>query len=183
MSALQSLTLDRDYQCPVDQFGLLAPTLRCLKLSYFPLHSSFLRLRDLTELALKTHDFPLHSDTLLDFLEENRSLESVTLDTKFEKRSLQSSQRQAPIENRLRHLSVSGGKMDIKPVVSNIALQRGAHLEIISGFGIKMKHVLSGPPHGSPPKSIVTNFHGVSIHQKKNSAGRVKRGFLISGIL
>ena len=146
MSALRSLTLDRDYQCPVDQFGSLAPTLRCLKLYTFPLHPSFLRLRDLTELALKTHDFPLHSDTLLDFLEENRSLESVTLDIRIEKGSLRSSQRQAPIENRLRHLSVSGSKMDIKPVVSNIALQRGAHLEIISGSGVKMKHILSGLP-------------------------------------
>ena len=183
MSALQSLTLDGGHKCSVERFGSLAPTLRCLKLYTFPLHPSFLRLRDLTELALKTGDFPLHLDTLLDFLEENRSLESVTLDIRFEKGSLRNSQRQAAIENRLRYLSVCGGEMDIKAMVSNIALQRGAHLEIISGFGIKMKHVLSGPPRGSPPKSIVTDFHGVSIHQKKNLAGRVKRGFLISGIL
>ena len=145
MSALQSLTLDGGHKCSVERFGSLAPTLRCLKLSVFPLHPSFLRLRDLTELALKSHYFTLHLDALLDFLEENRSLESVTLDIRFEKGSLRNSQRQAAIENRLRYLSVCGGEMDIKAMVSNIALQRGAHLEIISDR-YTMNDILSGLP-------------------------------------
>jgi hypothetical protein len=151
LSNLQSLTLaghgHADRKHPVDPFKSLAPTLRSLSLTRIHLYPSFLRLRALTELTLHDREFNLHLDTQLDFLEETRSLKSVTLDVLFKDPSLRRSRRVAAIENQFQHLSISlvnGG--DGKALISNIALRRGAHLELVSYEGGPLKDVLSGSP-------------------------------------
>jgi len=48
-----------------------------------PLFPSILSLKTLTELTLLDYNFDLRMDTLLDFLEESRSLESATLEISF----------------------------------------------------------------------------------------------------
>lgn len=115
----------------VDPFGLFAPTLRYLSLVSFPLYPSLLRLESLTELALYNSQFDLHLDTLLDFLKENRSLESAILSIRFATASLRSSRRRSPIKNRLQYLFIEySDAMDGKALVSNIALRSGAQLEL-----------------------------------------------------
>jgi len=136
MPNLQSLTLDRcNYSdSSVDPFESLTPTLRHLKLLYVPLYPSFLRLRDITELYIRDRYCSLHLDTILDFLEENRSLKSATLGIVFTEPSLHSSRRGAAIANQLQYLSIPyGDEPGGKSLISNISLQRGAHLEICAG--------------------------------------------------
>ena len=100
-----------------------------------PLYPSFLKLRTLTTLYLRDHDFYLHLDALLDFLEENHSLQRVTLWVSFVEPSLHISQRRSPIRNQLQHLSISCRcVMQVQALISNIALQRGAHLETFCGL-------------------------------------------------
>ena len=152
---LRSLTLYmREYvnrkSHSVDPFESLAPGLRRLNLTRVPLYPSFLRLRALTELNLFGHQLDLPLDTLLDFLEENRSLESATLDIGFTKPALRISRRRDAIVNQLLHLSISAATAptDAKALISKIALQRGAHLEIVcSSYGRNpLKDFLSGIP-------------------------------------
>jgi len=121
-----------DWDQSIDPFGSSAHSLRCLALDNVPLYPSFLNLRTLTTLFLRDHKFHLHLDTLLDFLKENHSLQSATLCVSFVKPSLRSSQRRSPIRNRLQHLSISCMHViEAQALISNIALQRGAHLDIL----------------------------------------------------
>jgi hypothetical protein len=149
---LQSLTLSNGggytWDRSIDPFESLADSLRYLRLINIPLYPSFLRLRTLTELVLTNRQFDLHLDTLLDFLEENRSLECVSLWIAFTERSLRGSRRRAAIGNRLRYLSIvacGDAFMDTRALISSFALQRGAHLEISSeGSGTRFTDVVSG---------------------------------------
>ena len=150
----------------VDPFGSLACSLMSLTLMDIPLYPSFLSLRTLTTLLLIDHNFHLHLNTLLDFLEENRSLQSATLWVSFAESSLRSSQRQSPIRNRLRYLSISSIRViEVQALISNIALQRGARLGIVypsvnAGLdeiltGLSTAHLSNLPS----PTSIVYEIH------------------------
>ena len=132
---LRSLTLSAPLNLSLDWsdelFGPLASTLTNLVLFNVPIYPSFLRLRTLTDLTLRYCKFNLHIDTLLEFLEGNSSLEHVTLDIQFAHSSLRTSRRQAAIGNRILSLSIrSYDATDSKALISNIAVQRGAHLEV-----------------------------------------------------
>ena len=135
---LRSLTLLCTYSSArwdpsIDPFESLTPTLKCLSLFKIPLYPSLLNLRTLTDLTLRNHCFDFHLDTLLDFVEQNRSLESATLDIRFAGAPLRYSRRRSPIKNRLRLLSIPcNNPMNAQALISNIALRRGAHLEISS---------------------------------------------------
>jgi len=120
-----------------------------LSLINIPLYPSFLRLRTLTDLTLRNHKFILHFDTLLGFLEENRSLERATLEIRFIHSSLRVPQlHQIATMDRLRYLSIRGGDtMNTKALISSIALRRGAHLQIAcDDTGARLKDILSGVP-------------------------------------
>ncbi|KAF9649588.1 hypothetical protein BDM02DRAFT_3186215 [Thelephora ganbajun] len=133
MPNLRSLSLSglADWDGSINPFGPFTPTLTHLSLIRIPLHSSFMDLRTLTDLTLRNNAFNLHCDTLLDFLEENCSLKRATLEIRFTHPSFRISRRQLAIENRLQSLSIcSINAMDNKALISRIALQRGAHLEI-----------------------------------------------------
>lgn len=113
------------------RFGPLIPTLTHLSLMNIPLYPAFLHLKTLTDLTLRYLRFNLHLDAFLDFLEGNRSLERATLDIQFTQPSLRHLRHRVAIRNRLRNLSIySANETDNNPLISNIALQRGAHLEI-----------------------------------------------------
>ena len=179
---LRSLTVESDGVdgCPkrhtIDPFESLAPTLGYLKLVEFPFCPSFLRLRPLTELEIRT-DLDFHLDTLLDFLEENRLLKRATLHTNFTKDSLRSSQRATPIVNQLQYLSIGRvGAEEAGALISNIELQIGAHLEIVeaplndilSGITATRLVGLLGPSGGfshraSDPQSSVTVFPALPL--------------------
>ena len=130
---------------PVDPFKPFPSTLRYLSLNDFPLYPSFLCLRSLTELDLTNERFNLHIDTLLNFLKGNHSLEIATLRIRFAEPSLRGSQLGAAIESRLRYLSIHCGNVaDCGALVSGIALQSGAHLEIEhGGYNTMLKRTLS----------------------------------------
>lgn len=81
-------------------------TLRELSLHSFPLLPSILALRTLTEFHLCNFRINIHVDTLLSFLEENRSLEHASFNINFEENSLCCSQRQTPVETGLQHLYI-----------------------------------------------------------------------------
>lgn len=112
---------------------------------HVPLYPSFLHLGSLTNLSTPRNGLDLHLDTLLGFLEENRSLERATLDIRFKQPSLRSSLRRAPIGNRFRSLSTHcEDTMDFKALISGTTLQKGASLvatlsDMVPGLG----HVLS----------------------------------------
>ena len=117
----------------INPLGSSTPTLTHLSLIDISLSPSFLRLRTLTNLTFLYNrtSLPLPLDRLLDFLEENRSLEHVDLEIPSAEFALRSSRRRIPIRNRLRSLKiVSANAMDVKALISNIALQEGAHLNI-----------------------------------------------------
>ena len=137
-----------DFGQSVDPFGWSAHSLRRLTLERVPLYRSFLNLRNLTMLSLTNYRFNLHLDTLLDFLEENHSLESATLWVWFRVPFLHSSRRRSPMKNRLRYLSISCiDATETRALISNIALQRGAHLEITyCGWGTGLDKILTGVP-------------------------------------
>jgi len=135
MPNLRSLKLGKsgqaDWSLLVGPFDFSVHTLKVLSLDNIPLFPSIFGLKTLTELSLRHHDFNLHLDTLLDFLEENRSLESATLEVSFADASLRHSQRRAPIGNQLRHLSIyCDDAMDGRALISGIALRKGADLQI-----------------------------------------------------
>lgn len=135
---LRSLTLHCAYASArwdptVDPFVSLTRTLKRLSLLNVPLYPSILNLRNLTDLTLRYHWFDVPVDTLLAFLEQNRSLQSATLDIRFTEPALRASRRGAPITNQLRHMSIlCNNPMNAQALVSNITLRRGAHLEISS---------------------------------------------------
>lgn len=83
---------------------------------------------------LKIHHlkFNLELDRLLDFLEQNDSLESAHLTIQFALPSLRDSQRpDRRIKNRLKYLNVSSEcAMDIEALISKIPVQKGANLEV-----------------------------------------------------
>ena len=117
----------------VDPFGSLARTMKRLSLLNVPLYPSILSLRSLTDLSLRYHSFDDRVDTLLNFLEHNRSLERATLDIRFTESSHRVSRRAAPVANRLKHLSIlCNNRMNAQTLIFNIALGRGANLEISS---------------------------------------------------
>ena len=125
-----SLTGYGGWDGSADPFGSLLPTLTQLSLIEISLYPSLLRLRTLTHLTLCYNLFDLHLDTLLDFLEENRSLEHATLDIRFAEPSLRSSRRRAAIKTRLQSLTMASYSVDSSALISNIALHQGAHLGI-----------------------------------------------------
>ena len=132
---LQSLDLIKsghtDWTQTIDPFDFSAHALRKLSLSDIPLYPSFLSLRSLTKLSLLDYGFNLHLDTLLNFLEENHSLESATLTIGFAEPSLCRSSRQTPVGNRLQHLLITyTDAMSARALISGIALRRGAALKI-----------------------------------------------------
>ena len=117
----------------IDSLGPLPPALKRLTLSEIPLCLSFLRLRSLTRLTLSDRQFKLHLDTLLDFLEENDSLERAALGILFADPSLWSLRRRGPIKNRLRHPTINWCcSTSARFLISSIPLQRGGHLQIIN---------------------------------------------------
>ena len=149
--SLRSLSLasgsgQADWSHPVDPFDFSTHTaLSELSLSYVPLFPSILSLRTLTKLSLFDDDFQLPLDTLLNFFGENRSLESATLAIKFVEPPLSRSQRQTPIKNELKHLSIgSNDTTTIRALISSIALQKGGTLEIDSGNSAGLTHIFSG---------------------------------------
>ena len=137
MPILQSLDLQgimcEEWDQSIDPFGQFPLTPRYLRLVDFPLYPSLLRLRALTELVIGNYDInlDLHLDTLLDFLAVSHSLESATLHINFAESSLRRSRRRTATGNQLQYLLIRyRDVMDGKALVSNIALRRGARLEI-----------------------------------------------------
>ena len=128
-----------------DPSGSLSSTLTHLSLHNIPLYPPFLNIRTLTEFTLRNNEFELPLDTLLTFLEENRSLERVFLEISFPGPSLVDSQRQTPIVNQLQHLSVIYTfAEDAEALISRIPLRRGANLEIeCRGEGEQLDELLS----------------------------------------
>jgi len=96
-----------DWDPSIDPFGLFSSTLTSLYLYDIPLYPSFLRLRTLTKLRLHYYKIRPTIDTLLTFVEDNQSLQSVVLTIDFKNTLASISQRRAPITNRVRCLSVS----------------------------------------------------------------------------
>jgi hypothetical protein len=134
MPNLQSLALSKSggagWVPSIDPFESFLPTLRYLELLDISLYPSLLELRTLTELELRDRQFNLRLDILLDFLEENRSLERVVLHLMFDEPSLRSSRRRVAIGNRLRYLEiVCFNAMDGQALISSIALSKGAKLD------------------------------------------------------
>ena len=143
------LTSVKGFDASIDPFESFPNTLRSLSLIDIPLYPSFLKLRTLTKLSLEYFNMDCPAlDTLLGFLEENRSLESVDLtirtDQEFPARI---SHRQAVITNRLQRLSIaSRDAMVARTLVSSTPLRRGAHLEITlpcRGAGLGLNDILS----------------------------------------
>ena len=129
------LTVMRRLDASIDPFESFPNTLVSLSLDDIPLYPSFLKLRTLRKLSLKYRNMHCPAlDTLLDFLEENLSLESVDLTIETDQQFLaHSSHRQATIANQLQHLSIDANDaMIARTLISHIPLRRGAHLEIIS---------------------------------------------------
>ncbi|KAF9784681.1 hypothetical protein BJ322DRAFT_1065842 [Thelephora terrestris] len=121
--------------------------LRELPLSHVPLLPSLLSLRSLTKFFLFDTHFDLHVDTLLNFLEENRSLESASLMATFTKPSLTHSRRRTPVGNRLQHLLLSGhSAVDLRPLISGIALRKGATLALDLSGAEALARIFSGVP-------------------------------------
>ena len=138
MPNLRSLTLLNNglpgsTQPIIDPFDFSVHALRSLSLRDIPLYPSFLSIRTLTEFTLFDYNFNLHLDVLLNFLEENHSLESANLKVEFVKPSLCHSHHQIPIGDRLRYLSISVicyGPMDDPALNFSLTLRRSAVLEI-----------------------------------------------------
>ena len=133
MPILKSLSLvgkTKDLKQSIDPFGPLT-TLTSLSLISVPFYPSLHRLRTLTDLTLRVYLFKHHLDTLLDFLEANRSLERTVLEIGFSEPSLRSSRRRVAIRNHLQSLTIcSPFAVDADAFISSIALQKGAHLEL-----------------------------------------------------
>ena len=146
MPGLRSLALESDnnWDRSTDPFESFAPTLKYLSLTGIPLYPSLCKIRTLTELFLLDLYFDLQLDTLLDFLEENRSLARATIRIRFIKHSLRVSQRRAAIKNRLRYLNITYySQMDGRALISNIPLSKGAILDVLCWTNVTVDDVLS----------------------------------------
>ena len=150
---LRSLVLTREvdtrrWDPSTDPFASFPNTLRSLTSYDAPIYPSFLRLRTLTKLSLHYYALQPLLDTLLDILEENRSLESVGLHIHSDEHPAQVSRRRAVALNRLRHLSITClDAMTGRTLISNIPLRRGADLEITllgRDTGLGLNQILSG---------------------------------------
>jgi len=128
----------------VDPFGESTPALTHLSLAYVPLYPSLQCLRTLTDLTLRNHRFDLHLDSFMDFLEANSALERATLDVWFAPASLQRLRDRDATANCLQFLSISSaGAVGGSALISRIALQRGATLEVtLCGGGAGLSEVL-----------------------------------------
>jgi len=159
MPNLRSLTIwgpgEADWNQHIDPLDFSAAhALKDLTLHNIPLYPSILNLGTLTELSLAYNRFDFHLDTLLDFLEQNYLLESAKLCIGFAQPSLRHSQRQTPVGNRLLHLSIICAEAaDGRALISNIALQRGATLEI---------------HYDHPKETLTTMLSGVSMTHLRN---------------
>jgi hypothetical protein len=84
-------------------------------------------------------------DTLLVVVEENPSLERVSLSIHFVEPSLRRSQRRAVAKNQVECLSIScNDAMDARALASGISLPGGAHLEIHLGRTGGLVDILAG---------------------------------------
>ena len=159
MPNLRSLSLGGpigvDWDWFKDPCEPLDSALTHLSLTDIPLYPLFLRLRTLKTLSLHNLQFNLGLDTLLDFLEENPSLGTATLDIQFLQPSLRNSRRRVPIENQLQNLSIYDTSVDENSLISKIAVQRGAHLEIT------LRDCNAGPNDG---RAVVPMSHLFNLH-------------------
>ena len=153
MPNLRLLELEHTGNAPgwdpsINPFGLFPNTLRSLRLYETPLYPSFLKIRTLTELSLQYNVVQPSLDTLLDVLEENRSLESVDLKIDSDEYPTHISQRRAVVLNQLHNLSITCWDATIaRTLVSNILVRRGAHLGVTlrgRSAGLGLNDILSG---------------------------------------
>ena len=151
MPNLQSLTLsgcERDadqYNHAIDPLDLSTHTmLRKLSCYDLPLFPSILGLSALTELNFRDLRIRLHVDTILEFLESNRSLERANFAVNFEEDSLCRSRRQTPVKTRLQHLFIwCNQERNVKPLISNIRLRKGGTLELMDYGDVGLSRILS----------------------------------------
>ena len=151
MPKLRTLSLSPDVarddqDMSVDPFGQSPLALTCLSLTSLPLYPSLRRLTTLTTLTLRNHQFDLHLDILLNFLEANHMLEHASLDFRLTRPIFRYSRRRVGIVNRLQSLSIcSINATENNALISKIPLQKGAHLEINHHHHITgLSDVLSG---------------------------------------
>ena len=79
----------------------------------------------------RDHQLDLRSNAILDFSEENRSLESTILSLRFTELSLRNSRHRVETRNRLQYLQITCfNAMDGQAPVSSIALLKGAGLKL-----------------------------------------------------
>jgi len=137
-----SLRLNHDLS--TDPFEAFTPALTHLSLEFLPLYPSLLCLRMLTDLTIRNGPFfDIHLDTFLDFLEGNRALERANLDIRLKLPFLQNLRGRDPFTNRLKTLSISSNAAGASALISRIALQRGATLEVSCDGGAKLSDILS----------------------------------------
>ena len=137
MPNLRSLRLELEniegWDPVTDPFEAVTHTLEDLELFDIPLSPSLLTHGSLTRLTLHHSRFNLPLDTLLNFLEENRSLTTADLRIEFIEPSLRSSERQSLVRNQLQYLQIDcNNVVDGRALISNIPLRGGANLEIHS---------------------------------------------------
>jgi len=164
---LQSLDLARagsggvsHWDWSVNPFGSLPNTLTSLVLDDIPLYPSFLKIRTLTVLDLRYFDIHPTLDSILDLVEDNRSLESVDLTIDFISSPSSSSQRRSATMNRLRHLSVScWDATAARALISSIPLRRGGHLKItFRDEEMELENILHGIPMTHFPNLLSPTF-------------------------
>ena len=155
MPNLQSLEMARldnvpEWDPSIHPFGSFSDTLTSLNLYDIPLYPSFLKLKTLTELTLHYYKIRPPLDTILNIVEDNCSLKSVTLTIDYENFSASVSKRRAAITNRLQRLHVTcWDGSTARTLISNIPLRRGADLGITfcdKGVGLVLDHILSDIP-------------------------------------
>ena len=114
-----------------DLFKSFPPTLECLSLYNIPLYESVLNVKTLTKFALTNWTICYPLDILLKFLEGNHSLKHVKLHIEIQ--GFFKSEKIVPIKNQLQSLIVRYHNVeDARALISNIPLQRGGNLKIIS---------------------------------------------------
>ena len=128
--------------------GSFPSTLRSLKLCDIPLYPPFFKHGTLTKVSLQYCTIHTPLDTLLDFLEENRSLESVVLDIDFDEFPTPDSRHRVVTMDQLQLLSITFWNATVgRTLISSIPLQRGAHLRIVlrgDNTRLGLNDILSG---------------------------------------
>ena len=150
MTNLRSLTLWNQESGPwglTDPFEASDLTLQHLSLEGVPLFPSLLTLTTLTELQLADPQSDIRLDTILDFLEGNRSLNDLTLRIRFMGPAFRSSRRRTPVKTQLRSLDIiCYDAKDSQALLSGIALSKGAKLTlrywVNGGVGVRMVDLL-----------------------------------------